>query len=102
MVGTADILEMQCDDPIRDKVRLSLLRQDVRNCLEAMELGGADAQDSVDAMTYEKIRLLADRIDQMPTGGDALGTLLGIALMAFLILIILDIAGVTDIFTFIN
>lgn len=102
MVSTLDILQKHGKDLSCDKVNSFLQRQDVRNYLEAMGVDGADAQHRVNALTGEEIHMLAQQIDQMPAGGDALGTLLGIALVTFVILIILDIAGITDIFSFIK
>lgn len=102
MVGTSDILQMQSDDLARDKVHLFLQRRDVVNCLEAMGVDARDALDRVNAMTDEEVRLLSDQIDQMPAGGDGLGFILGVAVVTFIVLIILDIIGVTDVFTFIK
>ena len=53
-------------------------------------------------MTDEEIRVLAAKIDQLPSGGDAVGFVAAVAFIAFVTLIITDIIGVTDIFTFIK
>ena len=102
MVATPDILQMQDNDLARDKVRLFLQRQDVNNYLEAMGVNAKEAQARVDTMTNEEIRMLANKIDQMPAGGDAVGFVLTVAVVVFIVLLITDIIGVTDIFTFIK
>ncbi|MEJ2157057.1 MAG: PA2779 family protein [Desulfobacteraceae bacterium] len=102
LVGTSDILAAHENDMARDKVKAFVAREDVANHLEALGVSVAEAQTRVDTMTAEEIQLLADKIDEMPAGGDALGFILAISVIAFIVLIITDIIGVTDVFTFIK
>ncbi len=102
MVGTADILKAQSDDLARQKVKLFMERQDVVQQIQAWGVNPDEAQARVDTMTDEEISLLAAKIDQLPAGGDALGFILAVAVIIFVVLIITDIMGVTDVFTFIN
>jgi hypothetical protein len=102
MIGTAEILSAQDDDLARQKVNRFLEREDVVHHLQAWGVGAGEAQSRVDAMTQEEIRLLAAKIDQMPAGGDALGLIVLVSVVAFVTLIITDIIGVTDVFTFIK
>ncbi|MBI5552766.1 MAG: PA2779 family protein [Desulfobacterales bacterium] len=102
MVGTADILKAQSDDLARQKVKLFMERQDVVQQIQAWGVNPDEAQARVDTMTDEEISLLASKIDQLPAGGDALGFILAAAVIIFVVLVITDIMGVTDVFTFIN
>jgi hypothetical protein len=102
MVGTPEILQVQDNDLARDKVRLFLQRQDVGNYLNAMGVDAQEAQARVNTMTDEEVRILVNRIDQMPAGGDGLGFVVAIAVVVFVVLMITDIIGVTDVFTFIK
>ncbi len=102
LVGTADILATQETDMTRDKIKTFLAREDVVNQLQAFGVGMEEAQARVDTLTAEEIQLLSEKIDEMPAGGDALGFLLALAVITFVVLIILDLAGVTDVFTFIK
>ena len=102
MVTTPDIFQVQDNDLAREKVRLFLQRQDVGNYLQAMGVDKQEAQARVDTMTNEEVRMLVNKIDQMPAGGDALGFVLAVALVVFVVLVITDIIGVTDVFTFIK
>lgn len=102
LVGTADILSAQEDDMARQKVKEFMAREDVVNHLQALGVSAEEARTRVDTMTAEEIHLLVEKIDQMPAGGDALGFLLGVAVVAFVVLVITDIIGVTDVFTFIK
>jgi hypothetical protein len=103
MVGTADILKAQSDDLARQKVKLFMERQDVVQQMQTWGVNPEEAQARVDTMTDEEISLLAAKIDQLPSAGsDALGFILAVAVIIFVVLIITDIMGVTDVFTFIN
>ena len=60
-----------------------------------------------DAVGLRVIRLIRVEfggisIDPLPAGGDALGVILGVALIVFLVLLITDIMGYTDIFPFVK
>ena len=102
LVGTADILAAQENDMTRDKVKTFVAREDVANHLQALGVSVEEAQARVDTMTAEEVQLLAEKIDQMPAGGDALGFVLAVAVITFIVLVITDIMGVTDVFTFIK
>ncbi len=102
MIGTADILSAREDAPLRQKVCRFLEREDIVQHLQAWGVSPAEAHARVEAMTHEEIRELAARIDQAPAGGDALGLVVAVSIIAFVTLIITDIVGVTDVFTFIK
>lgn len=102
MVQTADVLSERQAQSERQKVADFMERQDVARQLEAWGVDAEEARARVAAMTDEEIHLLSQKIDQMPAGGDAVGFLLAVAVLAFVTLIITDIIGVTDVFTFIK
>jgi hypothetical protein len=45
---------------------------------------------------------IADQIEQLPAGGSAIGVIIGAALIIFLVLLVTDILGYTDVFPFVN
>jgi hypothetical protein len=102
MVGTADILQAQSNDLARQKVKSFMERQDVARQIQAWGVNPDEALARVDTMTDAEISLLASRIDQLPAGGDALGVILAVSVIIFVVLIITDLTGVTDVFTFIK
>ncbi|MCB1670584.1 MAG: PA2779 family protein [Gammaproteobacteria bacterium] len=58
---------------------------------------GVDAQaarDRVATLSAEELEQLSNRMDELPAGEGALGTIA----LVLVILILLDVAGVTDIF----
>jgi hypothetical protein len=102
MVGTADILQKQSNDLQRQKVLQFMERQEVAQQLQAWGVEPAEAKARVATMTDEEISRIAGKIDQLPAGGDAVTFVILLAVIAFIVLIITDILGVTDVFTFIK
>lgn len=81
----------------RERVTSVLDRSEVRARMEALGVNPDAARTRVAALSDEEVASLADQIDQLPAGGsDALTAVV----VVFLILIILDLLGVTDIFPF--
>jgi hypothetical protein len=98
MVTTEDIVTAQELNLKRDQVRDWLSRDAVRDQLIARGVDPAQAQDRVTSMTNSEVVSIAGKIDELPAGGDGLELLL----IIFLVLVITDLLGVTDIFTFIK
>ena len=73
-------------------------RDDVREQLLAMGVSQEDITSRIDLMTHEEIAQLNQQIDELPAGGD----LLGVILVIFIVFIITDVIGATDIFPFIK
>jgi hypothetical protein len=86
----------------RIKVRAFLQRADFVRILEAQGIDPAEAAKRTDSLTAGEIDQLAHKIDQLPAGGDLFGTLALIAVIFFLVLILLELTGFIDVFTFIN
>ena len=75
-------------------VHAALAREQVRDRMAALGVDPADVETRVARLTDAELQTLADRIDQLPAGGDALAVI-GVV---FLVLIILEVVGVIDIF----
>lgn len=87
-----------------DKARIGafLDRSDVREQLRARGVDAADAKARVAALSDEEAQQLAQRIDQLPAGGDAAGAIIGAALIVFLVLLLTDLLGYTHVFPFVK
>ena len=86
----------------RAKVDAFLTRADVIKVIEAQGIDPAETRKRVASLTDNEIDQLARKIDQLPAGGDFLGTIALIGVIFFLVLILLELAGFIDVFTFIN
>jgi hypothetical protein len=72
-----------------------LARADVAQQLQRLGVNPADASERVRLLTDDELRSLTERLDSLPAGGDSLLAVIGIV---FIVLLILEITGVTDIF----
>jgi hypothetical protein len=83
-------------------VKQILDRQDIQKVLKAQGVSAEEAKARVDALSDAEAMRLVEKFDQLPAGGDALGTIIGAALVVFIVLLITDILGYTDVFTFVK
>jgi len=102
LVGTSQILDQGYQEVDRDRLRAFLDRAEVRDQLEALGVDRDIARARIDSLTNEEVADIVDRLDQLPAGGDGLATLVGAALLVFIILLITDLLGLTDIFPFVK
>jgi hypothetical protein len=94
LVTTADLASEQQIILDREQVHEWLSRDEVRNQLIELGVDIDAAQDRIDRMTGEELRLMAENMSNMPAAGGALE----VVVLVLLIFILLDVAGVTDIF----
>jgi len=83
----------------RSHINELLQRQDVRHRLVAMGVDPAQVQARVNSLTDTQVNALAHRIDQLPAGGDGF---IGALVFVFVLLLITDILGFTDVFPFVK
>jgi S-adenosylmethionine synthetase len=94
LVGTLQAVESSTRSLDLEKVNAALARDQVREQMVALGVDAAVVDARVARLTDSELRSLAERMDQMPAGGDALAVI-GIV---FLVLVILELVGVIDIF----
>ncbi len=99
MVGTQDVVAHEQGNLDRAAVLAMLERAEVRDQLLANGVSLADAEARVAAMTDAEARMMAERIDGLPSGASSGWAILGGILV---ILVITDLMGVTNVFPFIN
>ena len=86
----------------REKVVRFLQQDSVREQLIAMGVAPAEVESRLAALSPSELAQIADRIDQMPAGQGAIGIIVGAALIIFLVLLITDLIGLTDVFPFVK
>lgn len=102
LIGNEAIVEQQSIQDDRAMVQSFMDRADVRAQFESLGVDADEAKDRVAALSDAEVSCLADRIHEMPAGQGALGTIVGAALIIFIVLLITDILGFTDVFSFTN
>ena len=99
MVSTETVASAQQAQQTRDRIRSTLNREDVQRALTARGVSPDQVQARIDSLTDEEAQQLVAKIDQLPAGGD---DVLGALVLIFLVLLITDILGLTDVFPFVK
>jgi hypothetical protein len=98
LVGTEAVVSAAQAQQDRERVLNTLNRDDVKAQLVARGVDPAQVQTRLESLTDEEVQTLDARMDQLPAGGDALGLLV----FLFIVLLITDILGFTNIFPFVK
>jgi len=98
MIGTETIANVAQTQQNRARLQEALNRDDVKAALVARGVDPSQVQARVDSLTDEEVQTLSGKIDQLPAGGDVLG----LAVFVFIVLLITDILGFTNIFPFVK
>lgn len=99
MIGTEQALQSHTLQLSQQQLVDVFQRQDVQAQLTAFGVDQDAALTRVQGMTEAELRQLNSQLGTLPAGSDSL---VGIAVIVLLVLVFLDIFGVTDIFSFIN
>jgi hypothetical protein len=102
MIGTEAVVDSERAQNAREYLKTFLAREDVKSALVSQGIDPQEAQNRIDSLTEEEARLVADQLDQMPAGGGFFSTLLIVVFLVFVILLVTDITGYTDIFPFVK
>lgn len=94
MIGTSQMLENEARTESLTRIEMLLARDDVGQQLVALGVEPALVLERLNAMTTEELLALEHRFDEQVAGGDAIA-IIG---TVFLVLLILELVGVTDIF----
>ncbi|RPI70810.1 MAG: hypothetical protein EHM47_11465 [Ignavibacteriales bacterium] len=79
-----------------------MANKEVKDTLIAQGINPLEATARVDSLSDAEVIRLSEKIDQLPAGGDALVVLIGASLIVFIVLLITDILGFTNVFPFIS
>ena len=96
IISTQQALSTEARATTEQQVLTALAREDVRQAMQHYGVSPADADARVASLSDAELLQLQDQIDRLPAGGDGLLAVLGIV---FVVLLILELVGVTNIFT---
>lgn len=102
IVSTNDVMNSERAFEAREYISSMLAREEIQKALIDQGIDPLEAQARINSLTDRESIQLANRLDQVPAGGDAFGTIIGAALAVFIVLLITDILGYTDIFPFVK
>ena len=102
MISTDQVLKTSQPNPERERLVAFLEREDVQKQLASWGLDNEIAKARVNSLTDEEVSQMVHQMDQLPAGGDGLGILVGAVVLMFLVLLVTDILGLTDVFKFVK
>jgi hypothetical protein len=102
MIATETVRDMSQGQEARAQIKQLLEREDVRQALVNQGLDPREAGARIDSLSDPEAIAVADKLDQLPAGSGALEVFLVVSLVAFIVLLITDILGYTDIFPFVK
>jgi len=95
VIGTEQYLATLDRERALERIDAVLAREEVRERLEQLGVDPADAVARAAALSDAELFALAENLEEMPAGG----SLLGVLGVVFVVLLVLELVGVTNIFT---
>jgi len=102
IIGTETVLDGARGQQARAYLNQLLAREDVQKALVSQGIDPGEARARIDSLSDAEAIQAADKFEQLPAGSGFVETLLILSFLVFLILLITDIAGYTDIFPFVR
>jgi hypothetical protein len=102
MVTTDKVIEQYNSTEDRTRVMDFMLREDVQQQMTLLGVDPEEAARRVASLSDEEIQQIAGRLEEMPAGEGGVGVIVGAILIIFLVLLVTDLLGYTDIFPFVK
>lgn len=99
MVDTATLAAEQSAAEVRERIHSLLERDDVREQLVTLGVDPELADARVAALSDAEARQMATRMEELPAGANSV---VGAVVLIFLVLLLTDILGFTDVFPFVT
>jgi hypothetical protein len=99
LVTTDQLVEQRTAASDRERLAAILLRDDVRQQIEALGVDRNEATARLASLSDQEIQQIAGRIDELPAGQNLLVGVLIVAGAVLLGLVITDLLGLTNVFT---
>jgi hypothetical protein len=100
LIATETFIDGARGREARTYLKQLLAREAVRNALVAQGIDPVEAGARIDSLSDAEATTPAERFSQLPAGRGFFETLLIVLFLVFLILLLTDIGGYTDVFPF--
>ena len=101
LIGTEELMGSQKAVEARAYITSVLAREDIQKALIARGIDPIEAQARAGTLTDREAIQFAGTMEQLPAGG-VIGYIVGLAVLVFLVLLLTDVLGYTDIFPFVK
>jgi hypothetical protein len=102
LVSTEQVLAAGHGATDRARVLAFLGRAEIREQIAALGVDPNEAAARVAALSDAQVREIAGQLDQLPAGQGAVGVVVGAILIIFLVLLVTDLLGLTNVFPFVK
>jgi len=102
LVTTEQAIAGQVAGGERARVSAFLARADVRAQMVALGVDPAEAAQRVAGLSDAEVQRIAGHLDRLPAGQSAIGAVVGAVVIIFLVLLVTDLLGLTDVFPFVR
>lgn len=102
MVGTDQVIEDQTLASDRERVMQFMAREDVRREMERLGVDPDEAMARAAGMSDAEVQRVAGHLNMLPAGQGAIGAIVGAFVIVFLVLLVTDLLGLTDVFPFVR
>ena len=101
LIGTEDLVSSQKATEARAYINTVLAREDIQQLLMARGIDPIEAQARVGVLTDQEAIRMAETMENLPAGG-SIAYIFGLAVLVFLVLLVTDLLGYTNIFPFVK
>ena len=98
IVSNSQVITQTQQSNDKNALLQTIMRADVQAQLLGMGVSAADLESRINQLTQDEVTQLSQQLDQLPAGSGAVG----LVVMVFIIFVITDVIGATDIFPFVH
>ena len=102
IISTEQIIETASTEQKRERILVFLARKEVRDKLISLGVEPEEAAARIKTLSNREIKRVAAEIDNLPAGQGGVGVIVGAILIVFLVLLVTDAIGATDVFPFVK
>jgi hypothetical protein len=102
LVSTEQVIAAGDGAADRARVLAFLDRAEIREQIAALGVDPNEAAARVAALSDAQVREIAGQLEQLPAGQGAVGVVVGAILIIFLVLLVTDLLGLTNVFPFVK
>ena len=102
MIRTETIIQADRGQNPRDYLNTLLAREEIEAALISHGIDPQAARDRIDNLSDDEIAKFVHELDQLPAGSGFFEAFIVVVFLVFVILLVTDISGYTDVFPFVN
>ena len=90
MIETETMLMPNRDQITRDYIQNLMSREDTQKMLEARGINPREAKARIDSLSDDELKIIFQKIDELPAGGDATGFIVIVGVVIIILIIIVE------------